>query len=85
MDSNVQSKQKRFKFPQQCGIDDLLRDKGKEVSRPLQEPVVLKQSSPTTVIFRFKYHPEYIQTGYMILINDEKVKAVGKVTEIYTL
>lgn len=84
-EKSVPSKQKRHKFPQHCGIDDLLREKGKEVSRPLQQPVVLKQNGPTTVIFRFKYHPEYVQTGYMILINDEKLKAVGKVTQIYSI
>lgn len=84
-EKSVPSKAKRHKFPQQCGIDDLLREKGKEVSRPLQQPLILKQNGPSTVIFRFKYHPEYIQTGYMILINDEKLKAVGKVTQIYSL
>lgn len=84
-EKSVPAKQKRHKFPQHCGMDDLLREKGKEVSRPPQQPVVIKQNGPTTVIFRFKYHPEYVQTGYMILINDEKLKAVGKVIQTYSI
>lgn len=32
---------------------------------------------------RFKYNPEYISIGQMLIINDALLKAVGKITDIY--
>lgn len=78
-------KPKRLKYPQECEIDQLLRKKNKPASRTLLTKVSLAPGEKTTLRFRFKYHPVYIQPGYKLLINDDKLKAIGNVTEIFTL
>ena len=84
-DSSVAIKEKRKKYPQSCMIDGILEKRNILVSRPLLNHSLLDYRTSNVIRLRFKYHPEYLQVGYKILINDDKVKAIGKVIEVNTL
>lgn len=84
-DSSVAIKEKRKKYPQSCMIDGILQKRNIQVSRPLLNHSLLDYRTNNVIRLRFKYHPEYLQVGYKILINDDKVKAIGKVIEVNTL
>lgn len=55
---------------QSCRIDEII---GMEYMR---------SKDKATVRFSFKYHPEYIKTGYKIVFREGRVKGIGIITEI---
>ena len=40
---------------------------------------ILRTGDKATVRFRFSYHPEYIKSGYRLLMTEGKVKVIGVV------
>ena len=60
----------------------------------MQTAVILKVNNPQTgesvlrsldrgdVVFKFKYHPEYLEVGNIFLLREGKTKGYGKITEI---
>ena len=45
--------------------------------------MTIEPNKPTSLRLRFKYNPEYITVGQKLIINEELLKAVGKITKIY--
>lgn len=83
IDTNI--KEKRKKGNQTCMIDQLLAENNLKVSKPLINHTTLSYNKNNIIRLRFKYNPEYLQVGYKILINDDKLKCIGVVTDIFTL
>lgn len=45
--------------------------------------IQIKPGKGTFLRMRFKYYPEYIEKGMKLIINDNNLKAVGWIKELY--
>lgn len=54
-----------------------------KIDNDLLEEVQISPMKKTKVILQFLYNPEYLQKDSYIIINENNLKAFGRVTELF--
>lgn len=77
VDLNEMSEKREKKFEKLEAIQESRAKKKKEKDIEIK----FNDKEPTSIRLRFKYHPEYLEVGQKLVINE--LKLVGKVRELY--
>jgi hypothetical protein len=76
---------KKKKFVEKKLVEEILKKRGIPQQLLKTHKMKIPPGKPFTLMIQFKYHPEFIQEGFQVLINDEKLKAFGRVTKTWSI